>query len=187
MDNALERIQLLVNRYKEKKEQLVAELEDLKLELQEIDGKLSAFNTTLNSLQDEGVPREEAAATLTDISDKYTNVKKNEAILDVLNSDPEKVWKAKEVVDSLIKNGLKTESKNLLRDVYNELSRLAKAKNPKVVTIKTRGKRRGRKGRTGYQIKKEDVNEGVSLFPGDIRYVKVKKNINPVETSSTPS
>ena len=181
MDNALERIQLLVKEYKEKKEQLTAELEDLNLELQEIDTKLSAFNTTLNSLQEKSVPR------LTDISDKYASISKKKAILDVLSSESEKVWNAKEVVDSLKKNGLKTESKNLLRDVYNELNRLANAKDPKVVIIKQRGKRRGKKGRAGYQIKKEDVNEGVSPFPGGIRYVKVKKNVDPGETSSALS
>jgi len=180
MDNSLEGIQLLLKKYKERKEQLTAELEDLKSELQEIDGKLFAFNTTLDSLREEGLSREETATALAEISERYADMQKNEAILDVLNSDPEKAWKAKEIVESLIKNGLKTESKNLLRDVYNELSRLVNAKDARVVIIKKRGKRRGQRVGTGYQVKKEDAT---------VQVIQIKKEAypQPVEGSSTPS
>lgn len=158
MDNSLEKIQLLIKEYKERRDKLTGEIDDLKLELQEIDSNLSAINKTLELLQ-QGKP-----VTQADISNKYANMTKKAAILDVLNSQPEKGWEGNEIAKLLKINGIKSKTKNLLGDVYNELYRLNR--DGKIEIIKKRGKRKG----TRYQakkesIKKEDTKEGFGSIP----------------------
>jgi seryl-tRNA synthetase len=149
MDNSLQKIQLLISSLKEKKDKLKTQIEELESELKETDGSLSAINTTL-ALLEQGRP-----LTSADTSNKYADMTKKEAILDVLNSQPEKQWKASEVTNLLKINGIKSESKSLQRDMYNELYRLGKS--GKIEIIKKRGKRKG----TKYQIKKEGTPSGV--------------------------
>jgi seryl-tRNA synthetase len=143
MDSSLQKIQLLISSLKEKKDKLKTQIEELELELKEIDGSLSAINTTLALLE------QERPITSADASNKYAEMTKKDAILDVLSSHPEKQWKANEVTNLLKINGIKSKSKSLQRDVYNELYRLEKS--GKIETIKKRGKRKG----TKYQIKRE--------------------------------
>jgi seryl-tRNA synthetase len=147
MDSSLQKIQLLVSSLKEKKDKLKTKIEELESELKEVDGSLSAINTTLALLE------QERPITSADASNKYADMTKKEAILDVLNSQPEKQWKASEVTNLLKINGIKSKSKSLQRDIYNELYRLERSK--KIETIKKRGKRKG----TKYQIKREDAEE----------------------------
>lgn len=156
MDNSFEKIQqCLIKKYKDRKEQLTAELEEINSELKEIDGKLLAINTTFELIHQEGLSQRERPITSSDTSNKYANMKKKEAMLDVLNSNPEKEWRCNEVVKLLEANGFSTTSKDLLRDVYSELNRLGK--EGKVEIIKKRSKRSGRKG-TRYQIKRENIS-----------------------------
>lgn len=128
MGDVPDKLMFLINRYELEKK----EMED---RLRELTFKLSALKEAKRLLEQEATVSNSKKVDVEPISEKYAGLTMRKAVMSVIESDPNKEWKGKEVVYLLKMGGFKTQSKDLMRDVYSVLSKLAKAE--KILRIKT--------------------------------------------------
>lgn len=123
-------------------------IDTLGKQVEDARNKLNIAQAALQLLQQEGMAGQNKLFEIPPekISDKYVNVKLKDATFDILASNQDKHLSGQEIYDELIKNGFKSKSKNIRRDVYILLNRLKKAKE--IICIEEGG-------RNKYTIKKE--------------------------------
>lgn len=112
-----ENLVLLINRYE-------IERQETEKKLKEIESKLFALKQTKELLEEEA-PSIEQKAKIIPLSTKYSKMSKRKAILDILKSNIQKEWSGKAIKQALQIGGYITRSRNLQRDVYITLYRLA--------------------------------------------------------------
>lgn len=99
----------------------------LEQELQEVKRKKKLLHDAFDLLTKEGVFEQRLFETTSiPLSDKYAEMDMNEAIKDAVHSSPLGHLSGDEINAELVKNGYRTSSKNLKRDVYTRLYRLEK-------------------------------------------------------------
>ncbi len=99
-------------------------IESLQEQINETTEKMNVAYRALQLLQQEGVSQSVLPLSVPEsISEKYKNISMNKAIFDVL-SNAEKYLNGQEIYDELIKNGFKSGSSNIKRDVYIALYKL---------------------------------------------------------------
>lgn len=121
-------------------------VESLEKQIKETKEKMLVASNALTLLNQEGlfestadIPSIDVSAISASVSDKYKNVSLNKSIIDVLhNSD--KYLDGQKIYDELIKNGFKSGSSNIKRDVYVGLYRLNKEK--KISSRQVKGKKK---------------------------------------------
>jgi Fe2+ or Zn2+ uptake regulation protein len=117
-----------------------SEIEDLETQIKKKKESLNIVYEALKLLQQEGsvqstLPSLSIKAESISISEKYKGLGINKAIIAVLsNSKDNRYLSTQEIYDEMIKNGFKSASSDIKRDVYIAMYRLEKSR--KVNTIK---------------------------------------------------
>lgn len=133
MSDLLKELQALLGRYENEKQQIT---DKYRMDVRNIDEKIDAIRKVTNYLKHEGfLNQAELFEGMAKLSAKYANMSKSEAVLDILNSDKEKEWQVKEILNLLQLHGFKTKSKNLMRDLYSHLYFMARRN--KIKSLKT--------------------------------------------------
>ena len=133
MSDLLRELQALLSKFEYEKQQVT---DKYRIDVQNIDEKINAIHKVMNYLKHEGfLDQAELFEGTVKLSTKYTNMSKSEAVLDILNSDKEKEWQVKEILNLLQLHGFKTKSKNLMRDLYSHLYFMARRN--KIKSVKT--------------------------------------------------
>ena len=85
------------------------------------------------------IPSIDVSAISASVSDKYKNVSVNKSILDILNN-ADKYLSGQETYEELIRNGHKSKSSDIKRDIYIALYKLHKEK--KLISKKVGNKKK---------------------------------------------
>lgn len=113
------------------------QVDSLQIQLDEARKNLTIVSQAVALLQREGDDDQERLFNLPDVvSFKYKDTTLSAAIKDILlQRHPEKL-SAEEIYEELIKNGFKSNSKNMKRDLYTRLFRMTNAKDEPLISIK---------------------------------------------------
>jgi hypothetical protein len=124
-------LSMVAKRYKE-------QVEALENQLAEAKRRLAVVTEAIELLMKEGIFEQEGLFSISSpISSKYRDLSMPEAIEAVLESTPLRKAPARTILVELQKNGFKSASKNLKRDVYTRLFRLEH--KGKLISKKERG------------------------------------------------
>lgn len=102
-------------------------IQSLEKQLEETKRKFGMISEVIELLRKEGIYGQDKLFQVPPVlSDRYREMSMGEAIKDILKSDQYK-WASVEVIHAeLVKNGFKSKSENLKRDIYSRLYRLEK-------------------------------------------------------------
>ncbi len=102
-------------------------IQSLEKQLDEAKRKFAMVSEVIELLKKEGLYGQDKLFDVpTVLSDRYVEMSMGEAMQDILKSDQYK-WASAEIIHAeLLKNGYKSKSENLKRDVYSRLYRLEK-------------------------------------------------------------
>lgn len=102
-------------------------IQSLEKQLEEAKRKFGMISEVVELLRKEGIYGQDKLFQVPPVlSDRYSEMSMGEAIKDILKSDQYK-WASVEVIHAeLVKNGFKSKSENLKRDIYSRLYRLEK-------------------------------------------------------------
>lgn len=121
-------------------------IESLQREIDETKNKMTIAYNALKLLEQEGLRIEKDLFEMPvyiikeSLSEKYKNYGMRDAIKDILKEHPGKFLSGEEIYDDLIKNGFKSKSKNIKRDVYIQLYRMEK--DGKIISKKEEGRKK---------------------------------------------
>lgn len=121
-------------------------IENLQKEIEETKNKMSIAYNALKLLEQEGVRAEKDFFEIPtpiikeSLSEKYKNYSMRNAIKDILESHSGKFLSAEEIFEDLLKNGYKSKSKNVKRDVYIQLYRMGR--DGKLISKKEEGRKK---------------------------------------------
>jgi Fe2+ or Zn2+ uptake regulation protein len=113
-----------------------SEIENLEKQINEKKQKVSIAYEALKLLQQEGLVEyiRKAPFESESISEKYRGLGINKVIIEVLSNSKDRYLSTQEIYDEMTKNGFKSASSDIKRDVYISMYRLEKS--GKVNTIK---------------------------------------------------
>jgi len=121
MKEHLTDLDVLAKRYQER-------ITSLENELNEEKRKFNLVSETIALLRREGIfEQEKLFEAPTVLSDRYKDMSMREAIEEVLKSNQPQKLSVDVIYSELVKNGFKTKSQNLKRDLYTRLFRLEDA------------------------------------------------------------
>ncbi len=112
----------------------------LEHQIEDAKRKMKVIAEAISLLEKEGIlgQSEILEKQLLVLSDRYSNMTMKQAIEDILHGGQKK--SAEQIYDELMKNGFKSESKNLKRDLFTRLYALTK--NDILISVKEGGLKR---------------------------------------------
>lgn len=121
------------------KDQLQVERNQVVERLTEIDNKLASINTVLDLLKEQHAQLDKNQSPLfkiKQISDRFSGLPFKKSVILLLKDEPGKTWTPKDIVESLLKEGFKSNSKNFRNTARTMLMHMRK--KGEVTSIKTK-------------------------------------------------